>query len=86
MSKRMTRCLTWGQMETEGVPLVGDGGRIVGHVCFGQYVTLCGRGEDDPEVATVYEYAKKRPVGVCPRCWSQYREDMSRAVEVEHGR
>ena len=47
MSRRTTKCLTWGEMRRSGSPLVDENGRRVGMIDFAEYVTLCGKPDED---------------------------------------
>lgn len=78
MSRRTTKCLTWGEMRRFGSPLVDESGRHVGMVDFAEYVTLCGKPDEDPMDASL-DHHKPRPVGVCPACWKKFRADMTAA-------
>lgn len=83
MSRRMTRCLTWGEMRTRGAPLMDECGRRVGMIDFAEYVTLCGKTEEDPKEAYLITPGCRRPAGVCPRCWVENRRAYSLTPEEE---
>lgn len=74
MSRRTTKCLTWGEFKRTGSPLVDESGRRVGFIDFAEWVTLCGKSDDDPKEACAFDHAKPRPVGVCRACWKKFRE------------
>lgn len=74
MSRRMTRCLTWGEMRTRGEPLVDERGRRVGMIDFAEYVTLCGKTDENPKEAHLVTPGVRRPAGVCPLCWAVNRK------------
>lgn len=69
MTRRRTRCFTWGQTRMTREPLVDTDGRRVGGITYVQYHTACGKwatdADDPPDDIT-----GSRPPGVCPRCWS----------------
>ncbi len=73
MSRRITKCLTWGETHRRGFPLLG--GRV-GYVDLAEYITLCGKPEEDPKYAVSLEYRKPRPTGICPACWAKLRVAM----------
>lgn len=75
MSRRVTRCLTWGEMRRSGSPLVDANGRRVGFIDWAEYVTLCGKHDEDPHEACAFDGGKPRAEGVCPRCWSVFRRE-----------
>jgi len=76
MSRRTTKCLTWGEMRRSGSPLVDENGRRVGMIDFAEWVTLCGKADEDPSEACALDHRKPRPVGVCSACWKKFRTDM----------
>jgi len=78
MSRRTTKCLTWGEMRRFGSPLVDENGRRVGMIDWADYITLCGRSEENPKDAS-FDHLKPRPVGVCPACWKKFRVEMTAA-------
>lgn len=86
MSRRKTRCLTWGEMRRSGETLRDADGRWIGHVSFAVYVTLCGRQDEEhnPSDAGAYlEWARPaRPLGVCRACWRRFRGDVVAALEA----
>lgn len=82
MSRRTTRCLTWGETKRSGETLRHADGSWAGHVSWTVYVTLCGRpddGDPGPTLAGEHPADEHRPGGVCPRCWRVYRIEMQRA-------
>ena len=81
MSRRTTKCLTWGEMRRSGSPLVDENGRRVGMIDFAEWVTLCGKPDEDPQDA-FHDHLKARPVGVCPACWKKFRADMTAAANA----
>jgi len=62
VSKRKTKCLTWGNARYE---LTND-----------SFITLCGRDDPDCTVPDLWSPSEPRPKGVCPECWKQYRNQM----------
>jgi hypothetical protein len=78
MSRRKTRCMTWGECKRSGSPLVDENGRRVGFIDFAEYVTLCGKPDENPKDAPL-DHRKPRPVGVCPARWTRFRADMTAA-------
>lgn len=82
MSKRKTKCLTYGQTHTQGFPLVDANGKVTGRICVDVYVTLCGKEADEEECdlppdSPAIDPQGKRLSGYCPSCWRQWREDCS---------
>lgn len=75
MRRRKTKCLSWGQTKkwSERVPFHSA------IICYEEYVTLCGRHEDDFEWADRQPTSGKRPEGICPRCFAQYKRDIAQA-------
>ena len=74
MSKRKTRCLTWGEERRWSTPILNSENEICGRVCFASYVTLCGKDDENVRDAIeMPESKRKRPIGVCPSCWVKYR-------------
>jgi len=61
VSKRKTKCLTWGNARYE---------------LTDSFITLCGRDDPDCTVPDLWSPGEPRPKGVCPECWKQYRNDM----------
>ena len=88
MSRRKTKCLTWGEVRRYGSPLVDQDGGRVGMIDWADYVTLCGKPDEDPKDAAL-DHRKPRPVGVCPACWKKFRADMYAAElsdpDMPHG-
>lgn len=78
MSRRTTKCLTWGETRRSGCPLTGENGRCVGFLDFEEWVTLCGKYDEDPSEACALDHDKARPVGVCRACYKRYRTEMQR--------
>ena len=76
MSRRKTRCVTWGECKRSGSPLIDENGRRVGFIDFAEWVTLCGKPDENPQEACALDHRKPRPVGVCPACWKKFRADM----------
>lgn len=85
MSRRATKCLTWGEMRRSGETLRDADGRWIGHVSSAAYVTLCGRQDEDHdpvEAGTHLDRAHSaRPLGVCRACWRRFRADVVAALE-----
>ena len=79
MTARKTQCLTWGERKTTCLPLLSPEGKRVGVLTLGQYITLCGREDDNPKDAGPFNERGPRPRGVCPRCWAAYKSAL-RAV------
>lgn len=77
MSRRKTRCVTWGECKRSGSPLIDENGRRVGMIDWMEWVTLCGKQDENPKEACVLDHRKSRPVGVCPACWKKFRADMT---------
>lgn len=75
MTARKTRCLTWGETRRSGWSLTDVNGRRVGFLDFEEWVTLCGKLDDDPIDAGDLDHDKPRPIGVCRACWKQYRQE-----------
>lgn len=44
-------------------------------VDWADYVTLCGKPDEDPKDACAHDHRRPRPVGVCPACWGKFRAD-----------
>jgi hypothetical protein len=82
VSRRTTRCLTWGEMRHSGETIRDENGKWLAHLSFAEYVTLCGRQdeEDDPSDAGAYldRAHSARPLGVCRACWRRFRADVCR--------
>ncbi len=74
MSKRKTKCLTWGQERTRGETWQVNDSRV--RLCLVDHVTLCGREDPACTVPDLWSPSEPRPKGVCPECWKQYRNDM----------
>jgi hypothetical protein len=79
VSRRTTKCLTWGEMRGFGSPLIDANGRRVSMIDFAEYVTLCGKPDEYPSDAH-FDHRKPRPVGVCPACWATFRAEMCAAA------
>lgn len=77
MNRRKTRCVTWGECKRSGSPLIDENGRRVGMIDWMEWVTLCGKQDENPQEACVLDHRKPRPVGVCPACWKKFRADMT---------
>ncbi len=74
---RVTKCLTWGEERRTGAPLVDAAGVRFGFIDFVEWVTLCGRNDDDPKYAASLSTQRLvRPKGVCPQCWKSFRSTM----------
>jgi hypothetical protein len=71
--------MTWGEFKSSGSPLIDENGRRVGFIDFAEWVTLCGKADENPCEACALDHHKPRPVGVCPACWRKYREGMTAA-------
>jgi hypothetical protein len=69
-------------MRPSGSPLVDETGRRVGMIDFAEWVTLCGKEDEDPHDA-FQDHHKPRPVGVCPACWKIFRADMLAAENLK---
>lgn len=88
MTKRSTRCWTYGTYETKGFPILDphESGRTIGRVCIAVYQTLCGREDldDTSEMApdVMPHELTKRPLGVCRACWARWAEDVGRSRAV----
>ena len=86
MSRRRTKCLTWGEMRRSGETLRDENGTWLAHLSFATYVTLCGRQDEehDPRDAGLYldHPLRARPLGVCRACWKVFREDMLRMTRA----
>ena len=85
MSRRTTRCLTWGEARRSGETVRGQDGRWIAHLSFLSYVTLCGRPEDlnaEPRLAGEDDPNGRRPGGTCRSCWPIYRDEMRRAMHA----
>lgn len=67
MRVRVTRCMSWGE-EKKRYSISMASARV----CFVEYVTLCGRDEENPIFAN--GDSGKRPKGTCPRCWKSYSQ------------
>jgi hypothetical protein len=84
MSRRTTKCLTWGEGRSYGYPLVNAEGKRTGYLHFVEYRTLCGKRDDAPKEAVPFDHRKPRPIGVCPACWAKFRDDMISAEAYAH--
>lgn len=73
---RKIKHLTWGEFKQTGSPLLDESGRRVGFIDFAEWVTLCGKSDDNPKEACAFDHAKPRPLGVCRACWKKFREAM----------
>ena len=73
MTARKTKCLTWGETSRSGCPLTDGNGRRVGFLDFEEWVTLCGKPDDNPHDTSDLDHDNGRPIGVCRACWKQYR-------------
>jgi len=69
-------------MRPSGSPLVDENGRRIGMIDFAEWVTLCGKEDEDPHDA-FQDHHKPRPVGVCPACWKIFRADMLAAEDLK---
>ena len=70
---RKTKCLTYGEPINQwGTTFDMNGGR--GHVSFATYKTLCGYPDEDNN-SIMPPDVRKRPKGICPKCWKQSKED-----------
>ena len=78
MTARKTRCLTWGETRRTGGALTNGNGQRVGFLDFEEWVTLCGKPDDDPCDTSGLDASKSRPIGVCRACWKQYRIETRR--------
>lgn len=87
MSRRKTKCLTWGEMRRSGETLRDADGTWLAHISFATYVTMCGREMDDPH-DWLPEQTIRRPLGVCRACWKQFKVDMLKLATYpeEHAR
>jgi hypothetical protein len=73
-------------MRRSGETVRDENGKWLAHLSFAEYVTLCGRQdeEEDPSDAGHYlgSVNSARPIGVCCACWRRFRADTHR-VETE---
>jgi hypothetical protein len=67
-------------MRRSGETVRDENGKWLAHLSFAEYVTLCGRQdeEDDPSDAGAYRAHSARPLGVCRACWRRFRADVCR--------
>ena len=86
MSRRTTRCLTWGEMRRSGETLRDADGHWIGHVSFATFVTLCGRQDEEHDPVDAGTHLdcshSARPLGVCRACWRRFRADVIAALEA----
>lgn len=88
VSRRKTKCLTYGQTHTQGFPLT-ENGKVIGRICVDVYLTLCGKDVDydecdlPPDSPAIDPLKDKRLLGYCPSCWRQWREDCQRTLDGE---
>ena len=71
MSKRKTRCLTWGEPKRWCERSEPPHSVII---TYEYYETLCGR-EDEDVVFVTFNGVGHRPEGLCPSCWSRYKKE-----------
>lgn len=74
MTRRRTRCLTYWQPKHK-TAVTGTINGEPFHMCMTEWVTLCGRDDDDP-METPNETLLSRPVGICRSCWAVWKRDV----------